>query len=731
MAWRTSSVLAVSATLWVAGACSSGESSAPSRECGLEVWYQPTSRSALVYVVGSWNGFARPGTELTDLGREDGFRHLHVDVPAGTHRYFLVDDGARVLDAFVPTTTYEPEATRGLASKSYGGEGGVPPEATDEVNVIDVSACSEPLLKVQFAAGKSETSARIEATFFAAGSGRPLDPSSVRLQRIGGNESFVATHAEPSTGAIRFDPEGLPYGGKARFTLSASDVDGHAAAPIPISVWLEPEVLQPEDWVIYQVVVDRFRKDQGPVAPPSEAGGRAGGNLRGVLSAVQDGTFERIGARALWLSPLYDNPEGFFPGEPGRRYSSYHGYWPKAARAVEPDFGSEAELDELVRETQARGIRLLFDLVPNHVHVEHPYFAERASDVGFNGTDGSCVCGSAACPWDRFIQTCWFAPYLPDNDGRLDRVAQREAADATWWLERFGVDGLRIDAVPMMTRALTRRIVWGARNRLEHAGHPLFFLGETFTGPGGYGDLRYQLGPQGLSSQFHFPLMWALRYAIAEESAGLDSIDTVMRESNAQFANSGAVLGTMIGNHDVTRFASESDRSAGGDGWTPAPDPEDPEVYAKQAFGLGLVFTLPGAPVIYYGDEIGLAGARDPDSRRVFPAELSALQSETRERAERLGRLRKCSAALRRGAYEALESSRNHLVFSRTTANSRAIIVAQRGPSSSTSLPIPTGTYRDALTGATFAAEEGNLPAPPGAWTLLVLLPPDDPCILP
>lgn len=733
MARCTSAVLAwIGPALLASASCTADPGpAAPSRPCGIDVWYKPASPSAQVFVVGSWNGFARPGLPLEDLGREDGFRHAHVDVDGGTFRYFLVDDGARVLDAFVPTTTFETAATRGLGTKDYGGESTTPPPADDEVNVVDVGSCRQPLLQIDKAEARSETSARVEATFLAATFGRAVDPASVRLRPTFAGAPSAPVSVDPKTGALHFNLTGLPAGGKARFTLEAADADGVQATPIPVSIWLEPEVLAPDDWTIYQVIVDRFRKDDGAVAPPTEAGGRAGGNLRGVLAAVRDGTFERIGARALWLSPLYDNPDGFFPGEPGRRYSSYHGYWPKAARAVEESFGTEADIDELVRETQARGMRILFDLVPNHVHTEHPYFTERTTDVGFNGTDGTCVCGSPACPWDRFIQTCWFAPYLPDNDGRLDAVAKREAADATWWLERFGVDGLRIDAVPMMTRALTRRIVWGARSRLEHAGHPLFFLGETFTGPGGYADLRYQLGPQGLSSQFHFPLMWALRAAVASETSGLDEIDRVMAESEAQFRGSGAVLGTMIGNHDVTRFASESAGTAGGDGWTPAPDSIDPVVFAKQAFALGLVFTLPGAPVVYYGDEVALAGARDPDSRRVFPAELDAEQASTRARTEAFGRLRKCSAALRRGSYEALASTPERLVFARETADSRAIVVAQRSPLDDSPLQIPPGTYRDALTGAAFAAEEGSLPAPSGAWSLLVLLPEGDPCILP
>lgn len=733
MASHRSRLLAWALPVLVASAsCGHPDTGAAARRpCGLDVWYKPSSRNAVVYLVGSWNGFARPGTPLPDLARSDGLRHVHADVDDATVRYFLVDDGARVLDQYVPTTTFEPAAAGALDFADYGGQSSTPADDSDEVNVVDIGRCAEPLLRIDKAEARSETSARVEVTFLASGAGASVDPASVRLRRLDGGAAIAPVSVDPASGALQFNPTDLQSGGKARFLLEASDVSGVAARATPVSIWLEPEPLEPPDFTIYQVMIDRFRKDSDAPAEPAEAGGRAGGNLRGVLSALRDGTFERLGVRALWLSPLYDNPDGFFPGEPGRRYSSYHGYWPKAARGVEEHFGTEADVEELVREAQARGLRILFDLVPNHVHTEHPYFSARRSDDEFNGTDGACVCGAAACPWDRFIQTCWFAPYLPDNNGRLDAVARREAADATWWLERFGADGLRIDAVPMMPRALTRRIVWGARKRLEHPGHPLFFLGETFTGSRGYADIKYQLGPQGLSSQFHFPLMWALRSAIATQDAGLDEIDRVLVESQAAFAGSGAVLGTMIGNHDVTRFASESAGSAAGDGWTPAPNPTDPEVFAKQAFALGLVLALPGAPVIYYGDEIGLAGARDPDSRRVFPAELSAPQQATRAKTEAFGRLRKCSPALRRGSYESLSATPERLVFTRAAPGSKAIVVAQRSLGDATPLQIPPGTYRDALTGATFAAEEGSLPAATESWSLLVLLPPDDPCILP
>ena len=96
-------------------------------------------------------------------------------------------------------------------------------------------------------------------------------------------------------------------------------------------------------------------------------GRRAGGTLSGVLSAIEGGYFERFGVSALWMSPVYLNPVEPRPGRDGRMYDSYHGYWPLDSRGVEPRIGGEALVRAVVEAAHARGLRVLFDLVPNHV----------------------------------------------------------------------------------------------------------------------------------------------------------------------------------------------------------------------------------------------------------------------------------------------------------------------------------------------------------------------------
>jgi glycosidase len=143
----------------------------------------------------------------------------------------------------------------------------------------------------------------------------------------------------------------------------------------------------------------------------------------------------------------------------------------------------------------------------------------------------------------------------------------------------------------------------------------------------------------------------------------------------------------------------------GGDTWTPAPQSADPSVYAKQSLALALVYTLPGAPTVYYGDEVGLAGKGDPDSRRVMPPEaaLSSLQTQTRTTARALGAVHTCAAALRRGTYRSLYSDAETWAFVRELVGADpVVVVATRNHSGSTAMSfpgIPSGSYVDLLSG--------------------------------
>ena len=188
----------------------------------------------------------------------------------------------------------------------------------------------------------------------------------------------------------------------------------------------------------------------------------------------------------------------------------------------------------------------------------NPRFTEHRADGWFHEHDPPCVCGTPGCSWAEHIEDCWFAPYLPDVRFEQPDALAAAVEDARWWLDEFDIDGFRIDAVPMMPRAVTRRILHAARTAAGPRGSTL--LGEIFTGPvpRRHRGIRYYLGPDGLDSAFDFPLMWAIRDAVAHGTGGFDGIDRLLGQTEAAIAKSGSAMAPILGNHDATRFLRRS-----------------------------------------------------------------------------------------------------------------------------------------------------------------------------
>ena len=225
-----------------------------------------------------------------------------------------------------------------------------------------------------------------------------LDPRSLSVT-VGNTPQLASAEGD----LIHIDVRGL-VAGKHHLTVRARDTAGRDIEPFTHPVWVEKHRFRWQDALIYQVMLDRFA-GPGPLTL-ADPGARAGGDLRGLLARVEAGDFERLGVNALWISPLNRNPTGLWAGVEGgaARYSSYHGYWPMAGREVDPVWGTDADVEALVAAAHARGIRVLMDVVLNHVHASHPSYA--AHPEWFTHV---CLCGTAACPWSTAIETCWLA----------------------------------------------------------------------------------------------------------------------------------------------------------------------------------------------------------------------------------------------------------------------------------------------------------------------------------
>lgn len=743
--------------VWSRCAAPDGSVHVPADRCQLRVWFSPDRALAredihltpaqvhTATVVGSWNGFLRPGVPLRDrrtTARGQAWYTLALPLPAGRYQYAVHVGDHLLLDDIAPQSTFLPDPR-------YSDS--LPYEA--EFTVAEVPDCAQPWLQlddVQTAPSQPspqppQGQLALDATLWLP-EGSPARTSSdfaVRMYAFDTATTPTAPHltVEPldqdahsqrlhvaasglSTGKVHVE---LALREQPAVTLSIAAFV--LPSPAPTSNLAPPP--QQEDAIIYHVLVDRFAGTSAPLQPPKTPGHRAHGTLAGITRFIEAGYFARLGVTTLWLSPLAENPAGLFTGRDGQRYEAYHGYWPSQPRTVEPALGGDTALGDLVRTAHRHGLRVLFDAVPNHVHAQHPYYAAHSRQHAsvaqaesprraswFHDDVSACVCGTPGCDWSAHGEDCWFDRYLPDLNLRQPAALDQTVADLVFWLEQHDLDGMRLDAVPMMPRAAMRRMVAAARAQRQTRGLDRLILGETYTGPGEVGrrDIRPFLGvaQAGLDAAFDFPLMWALRTALAHDRMGLHELEAEIAASQALTQGSGSLFANLLDNHDTPRFLSEAVGNAGNSPWRDPPaQPDAAAPYRRHALAMAYLFTLPGIPVLYYGDEVAMAGANDPDSRRVLPDVLSPERLPMHQRemlglVQRLGALRQCEPVIRRGKRSVLSTDKTltialHALPSPADRGPVLSVLSKASDDRREFLPagtLPPGTYRDVLSGA-------------------------------
>lgn len=462
------------------------------------------------------------------------------------------------------------------------------------------------------------------------------------------------------------------------------------------------------DGVMYFVLLDRFRNGDfsNDVSVPGvePAADYAGGDLAGLLQAVEEGYFTDLGVNVLWLSAPFDNADVAGWGDDGHLYSAYHGYWPRDLGVVDPRAGDLALLKTVVAAARARGIRIVLDYVMNHVHETSPIYAMHPE--WFWPLD-DCVCGEG-CSWDADPDRlrCWFRSYLPDFDFRHPAARAFSVGNALWWIDELGIDGYRLDAVKHIETS------WLTDLRAGLFGRRFYLVGETYTGDRGL--IKAYVDPATmLDGQFDFPLRAVAVRTLLMRQGGMGDLDAFLA-SNDGYYGPGAIMGTFIGNHDLPRVIhlaedpplfGEWDSGKSRAWWNQPQAPAAREPYERLALGFTLLMTIPGLPLVYYGDEIGLAGGGDPDNRRVMPwGPLGEHQAWLKARLGALAKIRAAHPALRRGKRTTLAVTHDVYVYEMAAFGDRVVVALNRGDAPNAAPNVPAGAWRDLLADAVVAS---------------------------
>jgi glycosidase len=481
---------------------------------------------------------------------------------------------------------------------------------------------------------------------------------------------------------------------------------------------------------------------------PTHKGFYHGGDLAGLTARLD--YIQGLGATAIWLGPIYQNKP--VQGGPGEESAGYHGYWITDFTRVDAHFGEAADMRAFVDAAHSRGMKVYLDIITNHTadviqfrecqakpcpyrsKADYPYsrrggVSGQAINAGFAG-DGVRTSANFA----RLVDPNYaYTPFVPDaekdvkvpawlNDLRLyhnrgnsdfwgesslhgdfvglddlmtenPRVVQGFIDIYGAWIEKYRIDGFRIDTARHVNPEFWQAFVPAMMRRARSQGIPHFHIfGEVAAEGVDVAQLARHTRLDKLPTVLDFGFANAVQEVLAKDAG--TSVLARLYQDDALYEggpDSTRRLPTFTGNHDFGRLA-----------WiirNARPDIGDQELHDRLELSNAMMFLLRGVPVVYYGDEQGFVGhGIDQASRQdMFPSRVDSYNDQALvgtkattadanfdmrhplyAQIARLSKLRREHAALRSGRQVVRAQSRKPGLFaaSRLGTDGREILVA-------------------------------------------------------
>jgi glycosidase len=542
---------------------------------------------------------------------------------------------------------------------------------------------------------------------------------------------------------------------------------------------------------------DRGGLTGGPMVTgfdPTAKGFYHGGDLKGLTKRLD--YIQALGATAIWVGPIFKNKP--VQGGPGHQSAGYHGYWITDFTQVDPHLGSNADFAALVTAAHGRGMKVYMDIIVNHTadviqyrecvgKTDCPYRSR--ADYPYQrrlGTGGAAInpgfLGDGVRTVDNFARLTRsdyaYTPFVPAAERTVKVPAwlndvryYHNRGDTTYrnesstmgdfvglddlmtedprvvsgmidifggWIDRYGIDGFRIDTARHVDPEFWAQFVPAMTARAAAKGIPNFHI---------FGEVSdHEVRPAVLAQhtivdKLPAVLDFSFRQAIVETVAGTRGTDAfeALFDGDALYAkgfDTAVTLPTFTGNHDDGRFATFVRKAF--------PQADDAEVLARVKLSNAMLLTLRGVPTIYSGDEQGfVSDGNDQDAREDMFASKVAVYNDNRligttgttatahftqdnplfEQTAMLARLRTATPALTRGTQtlRAREEKPGLLAISRfDPVNGLEVLLAFNTSTTALTRQVEIGI--GATTATTLAGQGCGQVAAPGSLT--VTLPP-------
>lgn len=401
---------------------------------------------------------------------------------------------------------------------------------------------------------------------------------------------------------------------------------------------------------------------------------RHGGDIRGIIEKLD--YLEDLGVTALWLNPVYENNQPF---------ASYHGYAITDHYKVDPRLGTMQDYVTLVAECHKRGIKVIKDMVFNHVGNEHWFYKNKPFQDWTHEHDTFMFSNFRVTAWldpyasdyDRNkMQFGWFDRHMPDLNHKNKFLSKYLIQNTVWWIETAGLNGIRFDTYAYSDLDFMAEL--GKKIILEY---PQFnSVGEVWDN----GVVIQAYFTQNncnnkklntfLPATTDFQLYHAINNALNDDYGWNKGVERIYYTLCGDIAYKTPFNNLIfLDNHDLSRFFSVAG-----------------EDLKKFKMGIGFLFTTRGIPMLYYGTEILMKNYKGPDEKvredfpggwkddkvnKFLPEYRSPQEQEAFEFVRTLARWRKTNDAVRIGKLKQFVPEAGVYVYFRYHNNQKVMVL--------------------------------------------------------
>ena len=450
-----------------------------------------------------------------------------------------------------------------------------------------------------------------------------------------------------------------------------------------------------KDAIIYQIFPERFANGDSTNDPPTvepwngtpKWNNYFGGDLRGIIDHLDH--IKRLGVNTLYLNPIFES-------------NTNHKYHTKDYFKIDPHFGNEALFKQFVAECHSRGIRIILDAVFNHTGVD--FFAFQ--DIVKNERNSKYL------HWyDVHSFPVQLPPAKPNYEawwgiGELPKLmadnpdVRNYLFDATRYWMKLGIDGWRLDVPNEMSHDFW--IEW--RKLVKSQKEDAIIIGEIWD----------DASPWLKGDQFDAVMNYRFRGAcvgfIALENRNAFQFDTILTGVRRDYPVAvNYALQNLIGSHDTERFLTLCRNDT-----------------AKLKLAVLMQMTYPGSPMVYYGDEIGMTGGKDPECRHTMEWDSSKWNFNLLNWYRTIINIRNENPVFRYGSFRSflVDSTKNIYGFIREYEKSLAVVILNMSTKESTlrveNFPLSVEPWTDCIDGCTIAQDNASINVLPKSGRILI-----------